>query len=111
MRHWARISRRLPKKSVEANFQLGNAYRSVFRDGSAESQQVLADLAARCGWNQITDPRTASDKEIWFAEGKRAAFGELFAHLSLSPADIAAFDNAVRHEAAALLQQDAEQDY
>jgi len=60
---------------------------------------VLADLQARCGWNQVLDPKFASDRDIWFSEGKRSAYSEIFSHLSLSSEDLMALDNAARWEA------------
>jgi len=84
---------------------LSAAYRSVFQGNPDRQQQqaVLADLAARCHWNQITVPTSkASSEELWFREGKRAAFSEIFSHLSLSPEDLQALENAARHEAVRL---------
>jgi hypothetical protein len=64
---------------------------------------VLADLAANCRWNQITQPQTA-EQTIWFNEGKRAAFAVVFQHLSLTYEDIEALENAARHEALLMAQ-------
>ena len=104
MTRWHSNSRTHPKKTAAAMLDLTHAYRAVFRGNptSAQQQMVLADFAARCGWNLITLPRNASDRELWFAEGKRAAFSELFAHLSLSTEDVLDFENAARREAAIL---------
>lgn len=102
MTNWHSNGKRHKRKNLAAALDLTEAYRSVFlRNPSQQQQQeVLADLAARCGWNQITLPRDASDRELWFAEGKRAAFAEIFAHLSLAPDDVDALANAVRTEVA-----------
>lgn len=93
-------------KTLRAQYEIGEAYRRVFlgNPSRADQEAVLADLAAKCGWNQITAPGVASE-QLWFNEGKRAAFGELFAHLALSHDDVAAFEVAVRHEVAASQQQ------
>lgn len=91
-----------PNSMAAAN-EIALAYREVFRGKASEPQQqmVLADLAARCGWNQITVPsKRVSSDDLWFQEGMRAAFASIFAHLSLSPQDMMDFDNATRREAA-----------
>ncbi len=102
MNFWERLSRKFPRRthSAEAQLTLTRAYRSVFYGIPDRSQQqmVLADLQARCFWSQYTAPSGASSEELWYREGKRAAYGEIFAHLSLSPDDITALDNAARHE-------------
>lgn len=103
MKFWEHLSRRWNVHSKEAMHTLTGAYRRTFLQGSAsteEKQMVLADLGARCGWNQITLPETA-EQRIWYNEGQRAAYSRIFAHLSLSPADIAALEHAIRSEAAA----------
>lgn len=102
MNFWEHVSRRFGHSTaVERQAALCRAYRAVFLGNPDRSQQqiVLSDLQHRCGWNKITDPKYASDRELWFAEGKRAAYGELFAHLSLSPADVEALNNAARVDA------------
>lgn len=93
-------------RSLNAQYELGSAYRRVFSGNAsrADQQTVLADLAAKCNWNQITAPGVASE-QLWFNEGKRAAFAEIFAHLSLSQDDLTAFESAVRHEVAVSQQQ------
>jgi hypothetical protein len=106
MKFWNRLTRRWSHATVEGQLRLTEAYRAVFHHGSDDQSQrqlVLADLQARTGWHQITMPDTA-DQRIWFAEGKRAAYAEIFGHLSLSPADVDALDNAARHEAVAINQ-------
>ena len=103
MNFWNRITRRYRnKQSNDAQHELAKAYRMVFfgNPDRAQQQVVLADLAAKCGWNQVSSPR-ATSRTLWFMEGKRAAFGEIYSYLSLSPGDIEALENAVRHEAAA----------
>lgn len=89
------------KRGLAEQMQISLAYQRVFKTNPSrdDQQMVLAHLAAVCGWNTITPPSVAS-KELWFAEGKRAAFAEIFSHLSLTPDDIAAMENAVRHEVA-----------
>jgi hypothetical protein len=93
-------------RSSRAQFELGEAYRRVFNGNPsrADQQLVLADIAAKAGWNTITPPSVASD-ELRFNEGKRAVFANIFAHISLAPADVQAFENAVRHEIVAEQQQ------
>jgi len=100
MRFWERLSRRFKRGTPSGELVLGTAYRDVFSGNSSQSQRqiVLADLAANCGWNQVTLPEN-TEQRIWFNEGKRAAFALIFTHLSLGPADVEAFENAVRHEA------------
>lgn len=102
MRFWHRLSRKHKRNSIEGQLVLGNAYRAVFYGNPDRQQQqmVLADLAARCGWGQTKLPQYASSRELWFSEGKRSAYGEIHAFLSLTHEDILALDNAVRHEAA-----------
>lgn len=108
MRIWQSLVRKfgIRTKSMSAQYELGEAYRRVFlsNPSRADQETVLADLAAKCGWNQITPASVASD-ELRFNEGKRAAFAGIFAHLSLSYEDVVALENAVRHEAAAAEQQ------
>lgn len=108
MRVWQSLSRKfgIRTKTMHAQFELGEAYRRVFlsNPSRADQETVLADLAARMGWNQVTAPGVASE-QLWFNEGKRAAFAGIFAHLSLSGDDVLALENAVRHEAAAAEQQ------
>lgn len=104
MNFWDRLTRRWSHRTVEGQLRLTQAYRAVFQNGNASQshrQMVLSDLQARTGWNQITLPESAAER-VWFAEGKRAAYAEIFGHLSLSPADVDALDNAARHEAVAL---------
>jgi len=100
---WARLSRKWKRNTSEGQAILAYAYRAVFKGEATQNQRemVLADLAANCNWNQITPPETG-EQRIWFNEGKRAAFASIFAYLSLSPNDVAAFENAVRHDAAAM---------
>lgn len=89
--------------SLAAEMDATNAYRAVFTGHPTPQQQqlVLADIAAKCGWNQITMPSSkASSEAMWFREGARFAFGLVYAQLTLSPADMQDFDNAVRREAA-----------
>lgn len=110
MNFWERTSRRHPAtRGLDAELLLTRAYQAVFHGNPDRSQQqmVLADLANKCGWLKVTAPSGASDRELWFAEGKRAAYSTLFAHLSLSPDDVLALENAARHEAAASSQYDA----
>lgn len=99
MNFWEHITRRFRAKTNEAELARINAYRAVFMRNPSQSQQqaVLADLGMRCGWNQITQPSDAS-QAIWFNEGKRAAYAEIFAMLSLSPTDVDALDRAIRVE-------------
>lgn len=110
MRYWHRFAALFPAWNYSAQRELVLAYRAVFQGTPSKQQQeaVLSDLAARCHWNQVKVPdSSASDRELWFREGKRAAFAEVFSHLSLSPGDIEALDNAARHEAALLKLSDA----
>lgn len=102
MTHWHSNSRKHSRKNLAAEMELTQAYRAVFKGHPdvLQQQAVLADLAAGCGWNKVTLPSVASDRELWFAEGMRAAFGLIFAHLSLSPEDVEALANAARREAA-----------
>lgn len=88
-------------RGLEQQLAVTEAYRRVFltNPSRADQQMVLAHLAARCGWNTITPPSVAS-KELWFAEGKRAAFAEIFSHLALSDDDVTAMNNAVKQEVA-----------
>lgn len=107
MKIWHALTRKFGTfiRSMRAQLELGDAYRRVFlgNPSRADQETVLADLAAKCGWNQITAPGVASE-QLWFNEGKRAAFAEIFAHLSLSQEDVTAFESAVRHEVAASQQ-------
>ncbi len=107
MKFWEYLTRRHSQKSAtEKQLILSGAYRAVFFGNADRPQQqmVLADLQARCGFTQITHPLYASDRDLWFREGKRAAYGEIFAHLSLGPDDIEALNHAARVEAAQLTQ-------
>ncbi len=103
MRYWDRLTRRFKHGTVDGEYALSRAYRNLFSGNADQSERelVLADLAAKCGWNQVTAPET-SEQRIWFNEGKRAAFALIFSHLSLSGDDLHAFENAIRHEAAQL---------
>lgn len=96
------------RKTLQAQYETTEAYRRVFQGHPqpADQQMVLAHLAACCGKNTYTPPNVAS-KELWFREGKKAAFAELFGHLALSHDDMAAFENAVKREVA-FNQQDAQ---
>ncbi len=109
MRSWQSLSRKfgIRTKSMLAQYELGEAYRRVFKGNPSRADQetVLADLAAKMGWNQVTAPGVASNEQLWFNEGKRASFAFIFAQLSLSGDDVVALENAVRHEAAAAEQQ------
>jgi hypothetical protein len=106
MNWWATVARSFPgnrRKSYEAQKLLTDSYRAVFmgKGSSLEQRQiVLSDLQAQTNWNRVLDPRTATDREVWFQEGMRAAYGVIFAHLSLSDADVEALNNAARLEAA-----------
>lgn len=107
MKFWEHLSRRHSQKSAaEKQLVLGRAYRAVFYGNADRPQQqmVLADLQARCGFTKITHPTFASNRDLWFAEGKRAAYAEIFSHLSLSSEDIEALDHASRVEAAYLTE-------
>lgn len=88
-------------KKLYPQYEITEAYRRVFlgKPSTEDQQMVLSHFAARCGWNTITPPSVAS-KELWFAEGKRAAFAELFGHIALSHDDMALFENAVKREVA-----------
>lgn len=102
MNFWHALSRKYfgqRSKRLEAQFELTEAYRRVFltNPSRADQQIVLADMAVQAGWQQITTPGVASDR-LWFNEGKRAMFECMFRHLSLSDADVAGLENAVKHE-------------
>jgi hypothetical protein len=101
MRFWERLTRKYTPNTLTASLVLSSAYRNLFLSGNSDNNQrqmVLSDIAANCNWNQITLPETG-EQRIWFNEGKRAAYALIFAHLSLSPEDILALENAARHEA------------
>lgn len=100
--YWASITKKFGMlRFLRPQYELTMAYRRVFQGNpSREDQQiVLSDFAAKCGWNTIT-PSNVASKELWRREGKREAFAELFGHLSLSEEDIAAMENAIRHDVA-----------
>jgi len=106
MRIWASLTKLLPdrqSKPMEAELMIGAAYRNVFTGSptSAEREAVLADLAAKSGFYQVTVPSQAlTDRDLWHAEGKRTLFAEIFRHLSLAPEDVKALENAARRESA-----------
>lgn len=99
MKYWHRLTRKYSKKTNEGNLVLSRAYRAVFRGHPDQSQQemVLADLAAQCGFYQVS-PEGTDSTMLAYREGKRAAFAEIFGHLSLSPDDMTALENAARRE-------------
>lgn len=103
MTNWLSFAKEFGRrlKAIPGQFAVSSAYQRVFlgNPSRADQERVLAHFAAACGWNQITAPGVASE-QLWFQEGKRAAFGELFAHLSLSQEDLKALENAARHEVA-----------
>lgn len=86
-------------KSLEAQLALTEAYRRVFlaNPSRADQQLVLSDLALQCGWGQYTTPKVSS-RQLWFNEGKRAAFDVAYRHLALSDQDVEALANAVKLE-------------
>lgn len=108
MRIWRALSSYFPEwhkkpQPMNALAQLGDAYRAVFDGRSTEAQReiVLADLAAQSGFYRVTVPSPAlADRDLWFAEGRRSMFAEIFAHLSLADDDVKALENAARREAA-----------
>lgn len=77
------------------------AYQRVFNGSPSKDDQqiVLADLMARSGFNQITDP-TVSANEMFFREGKRAMFAEIFSPLTMGVKDLEDLSIASRREAA-----------
>ena len=103
---WHRLTLRFRHNTHSANAQLAAAYRDVLTGRPTQQQQqiVLADLMARSGFNKVTPP-SASDRDLWFAEGRRSLFGEIFSHLSLSDRDMDALNNAARIEAAHMNQE------
>lgn len=112
MRLWRSLSTYFPDwlskpQPLNAELQLGTAYRAVFDGRSTDAQReiVIADLAARSGFYQVTAPSPAlKDRDLWFAEGRRSMFAEIFAHLSLHDDDVKALENAARREAATFSQ-------
>lgn len=100
MKYWHRLTRKWSKETTTGNLVLSRAYRAVFRGSPDREQQemVLADLAAQCGFYQAS-PEDVNPTALAYREGKRAAFAEIFGHLSLGPDDMTALENAARREA------------
>lgn len=100
MKFWGRLTRKYTRKTAEGQLVLTNAYQAVFRGNPSHEQQqmVLADLAAQSGFYQISSDDVSSSR-LRYREGRRAVFAIIFGHLSLSPDDIHALENAARHEA------------
>jgi len=99
MNYWHRLTRRWSIKTSEGQLVLSRAYRAVFR-GSPDKQQqeiVLADLAAKCGF-YLVSPEDTDKTVLAYREGKRAAFAEIYGHISLAPEDMTALENAARRE-------------
>lgn len=106
MKLWAALSDRFPgrkRRSYEAALRLSQAYRAVFNGQPSREQQqiVLTDLHAQCGFTQVSPSNVASG-ELRYREGMRAAYALIHAHLTLSPDDVAAIENAARRENATL---------
>lgn len=87
-------------RGSEAQARITRAYRTVFMQKSEDHELVLADLMAKSGWNNVM-PSDATDAELRQAEGRRELFSHIFGHLSMSPDDVAALNNAARLEALA----------
>lgn len=100
MRFWARLTQKYRKDSNEGRVVLSRAYRAVFRGDPSKAQQdmVLSDLAASCGFYMIS-PEDTDPYVQKYREGKRAAFAEIFSHLSLGPEEMTALENAARRDA------------
>lgn len=107
MRFWERLTRKYTRQRRDGQYVLSRAYQEVFRGSPDRNQQqmVLADLAAATGFYRVS-PASANSTELAYREGQRAAFAHIFGHLSLSPDDMGALENAARHEALDIDRQD-----
>ena len=82
--------------------RLREAYSNVFQNRNASDEDreiVLADLRTHCGFDRVTEPPSSSE-ELWFQEGKRAAYARIHAYLTMGDADEHALALAARTEAA-----------
>jgi hypothetical protein len=100
MKYWHRLTHKFSRKQLEGQLALTRAYQAVFRGSPDRVQQemVLADLAAHSGFYQVS-PHDVSSSSLAYREGRRSLFGVITGHLSLSPDDVLAIENAARHEA------------
>ena len=74
----ATIFSRGKRRTAKAQKRLVMAYRRTFRgEGDMEDAEiVLVDLARSLGYYHTTEPSDDTE-QLWFNEGKRAAFGHI----------------------------------
>jgi hypothetical protein len=107
MSYWRSLSQIVPRKANSENYEravrLTQAYKNVFTGNPSRDDQqvVLADLHALSGFQKVS-PHGTTTEALWRIEGARTLYATIFAHLSLSDADVFALENAARHEAAAI---------
>jgi hypothetical protein len=100
-RNIASLFGRTRAQSLEADIRRTQAYQSVFRGSPTREDQeiVLSDLRSFTGFDKVS-PASVSGEMLRQAEGKREAFARIWQHLSLSPADVLALENAARQDSA-----------
>ena len=86
-------------RSIEAQLRLAQAYRAVFTGSPQREDQsiVLADLAAKSGFNFVSSPLVSADA-LRHQEGMRDLYSHIFRYLSLAPDDVLSLENAARLE-------------
>ena len=103
MARWRSLANLFNVRGYQAHKRLTESYRRVFLTGGASREDreiVLADLMNKCGWNQVLSEESTHE-ELATHNGKRMAFGFIFAHLAMENDDLRALEVAARHEALA----------
>lgn len=101
---WKSLTSLVPEfktNPLAAEVILTEAYNAVFLGSPSKDQQsiVLADMLAKSGFAQVSDEDVTASV-LQYREGRRRAFSDVFAYISLSPSDRDALHNAARREAA-----------
>lgn len=98
------------RNSYEAAAELTKAYQNVFLSGGASEEQrelVLSDLLRVSGFQRITGPGQ-TDRDLWYAEGRRSLYAHIFGYLRFDDQHLRALEEAALREAAAEQSQSSQ---